>query len=215
MSEVYGNTDQVNTLRACVGNGSIPNLILSGPPGVGKTSSVLCIVRELLGEKVRDAVLELNASDERGIEVVREQIKSFAHKKVTLPPGQTKVIILDEADSLTEGAQQALRMIISNFSDTTRFVLSCNNSQKIIDAIQSRCIILRFSKLQEVEVEKNLKRVVEGEGVKISSEAFQTLLFIADGDMRQAINNIQACHFASQGTSSSMQEASSPTRPCC
>lgn len=131
---------------------------------------------------------------------MREQIKKFAQKKVNLPPGHTKVIILDEADSLTEGAQHALRMIISNYSDTTRFILSCNDSQKIIEPIQSRCIMLRFSKLKDNEVEMNLKRVIEGENIKITEQGFQTLLFIADGDMRQAINNLQACYFASQGT---------------
>ena len=94
--------------------------------------------------------------------MVRDQIKAFAQKKVSLPAGRTKIIILDEADSLTEGAQQALRMIISNFSETTRFVLSCNTSQKIIEAIQSRCIILRFGKLRESDVGLNLKRVIEG-----------------------------------------------------
>lgn len=149
LNEVYGNIEQVNTLRACVAQGSIPNLILSGPPGVGKTSSVLCIVRELLDTYFKEATLELNASDERGIDVVRDQIKSFAQKKVPLPPGRTKIIILDEADSLTDGAQHALRMIISNFSQTTRFVLSCNTSSKIIEPIQSRCIILRFGKLRD------------------------------------------------------------------
>jgi len=101
---------------------------------------------------------------------------------------------------LTEGAQHALRMIISNNSETTRFILSCNDSQKIIEPIQSRCIMLRFSKLKDHEVEMNLKRVIEGENVRITKRAFDTLLFIADGDMRQAINNLQACFFASQGT---------------
>jgi replication factor C subunit 2/4 len=144
--------------------------------------------------------------------VVREQIKSFAQKKVSLPPGKTKIIFLDEADSLTEGAQHALRMIISNFSETTRFVLSCNTSSKIIEPIQSRCIILRFGKLRDNEVELNLKRIIEGENVKITEQAFRTLQFIADGDMRQAINNIQACHFASQGNSDNTQAKPSPTK---
>lgn len=138
--------------------------------------------------------------------MVRDQIKSFAQKKVSLPPGRTKIIVLDEADSLTEGAQHALRMIISNFSETTRFVLSCNTSSKIIEPIQSRCIILRFGKLKENEVELNLKRVIDGEKVKITEQAFKSLLFIADGDMRQAVNNIQACHFASEGIFSLIQE---------
>ncbi len=162
LNEVYGNIEQVNTLRSCVAQGSVPNLILAGPPGVGKTSSVLCIVRELLESQFKEATLELNASDQRGIDVVRDQIKSFAQKKVSLPQGKTKIIVLDEADSLTEGAQHALRMIISNFSETTRFVLSCNTSSKIIEPIQSRCIILRFGKLKDNEVELNLKRVIEG-----------------------------------------------------
>ena len=141
----------------------------------------------------------MNASDERGIDTVRTIIKTFAQKECHLPKGMTKVIILDEADSLTEGAQQALRMIISNYSDSTRFVLSCNNSSKIIEPIQSRCVILRFSKLKDDEVEKNLNRVLSRENVKISEKALKTLLFIADGDMRQALNNLQACHFASKG----------------
>jgi replication factor C subunit 2/4 len=152
LSEVFGNTDPLNTLKACVQQGNIPHLILTGPPGTGKTSSVLCIVNELLGEANKHAVKELNASDERGIDVVRTTIKSFAQKECHLPKGLTKVIILDEADSLTEGAQQALRMIMSNYAETTRFVLSCNNSSKIIEPIQSRCIILRFSKLKDSEV---------------------------------------------------------------
>lgn len=110
----------------------------------------------------------MNASDERGIDVVRETIKTFAQRQVNLPKGMTKIIILDEADSLTEGAQQALRMIMSNYSDTTRFVLSCNLSSKIIEPIQSRCVILRFNKLQENEVEMNLNRVMREERVQIT-----------------------------------------------
>ena len=94
---------------------------------------------------------------------------------------------------------------MSNFSETTRFVLSCNTSSKIIEPIQSRCMILRFSRLQEIDIERNLKRVIEGEGVKITEQAFKTLVFIADGDMRQAINNIQACHFSSRGKSRATQ----------
>lgn len=112
----------------------------------------------------------------------------------------TKIMILDEADSLTEGAQQALRMIMSNYSDSTRFVLSCNTSSKIIEPIQSRCIILRYNKLKEEDIEKNLMRVIKNESIKISEKALKTSIFIADGDMRQAINNLQACHYASRGS---------------
>ena len=125
---------------------------------------------------------------------------SFAKSSVKVPKGMTKIMILDEADSLTEGAQQALRMIMSNYSDSTRFVLSCNTSSKIIEPIQSRCIILRYNKLKEEDIEKNLMRVIKNESIKISEKALKTSIFIADGDMRQAINNLQACHYASRGS---------------
>lgn len=201
LNDVHGNTEIVDSLKVCVEQGkrlnnvgSVPHLILTGPPGVGKTSTVLCMARMLLGDKEKEAVKELNASDERGLEVVREEIKSFAVKKVNLPPNRTKVMILDEADSMTEGAQQALRMIISSNSDSTRFVLCCNDSGKIIDAIQSRCIVMRFSRLSDDDVRMNLKRIIENEKVLISENALKSLLFIADGDMRKAVNNLQACY---------------------
>ncbi|KAL5082767.1 hypothetical protein RYX36_011188 [Vicia faba] len=119
-------------------DGNMPNLILSGPPGTGKSTSILALAHELLGPNYREAVLELNASDDRGIDVVRNQIKMFAQKKVTLPPGRHKVVILDEADSMTSGAQQALRRTMEIYSNSTRFALACNTSAKIIEPIQSR-----------------------------------------------------------------------------
>lgn len=111
---------------------------LQGTPGIGKTTSILCLARALLGTAYKEAVLELNASDERGIDVVRNKIKMFAQKKVTLPPGKHKIVILDEADSMTAGAQQALRRTMEIYSNTTRFALACNQSSKIIEPIQSR-----------------------------------------------------------------------------
>ena len=111
-----------------------------GTPGIGKTTSILCLAHAMLGPAYKEAVLELNASDERGIDVVRNKIKTFAQKKVTLAPGKHKIIILDEADSMTSGAQQALRRTMEIFSNTTRFALACNQSSKIIEPIQSRCV---------------------------------------------------------------------------
>jgi replication factor C subunit 2/4 len=139
-------------------------------------------------------VLELNASDSRGIDVVRNRIKMFAMKKVTLPPGQHKIIILDEADSMTTAAQQALRRTMEIFSHTTRFALACNNSTKIIEPIQSRCAILRFSRLSDEEVLARLQKVCEAEKVSYTSDGLAAIIFTAEGDMRNALNNLQSTH---------------------
>lgn len=152
----------------------------------------MCLAYELLGPSIKDAVLELNASDERGIEVVRNQIKSFASKKVVLPPGRHKLIILDEADSMTAGAQQALRRIMEVHSSTTRFALACNNSSKIIEPIQSRCAILRYGRLSNEQVLTRIVTVCGMEGVSYNPEGLEAILFTADGDLRQAVNNLQS-----------------------
>eukprot|EP00468_Gymnochlora_sp_CCMP2014_P011535 CAMPEP_0167750656 /NCGR_PEP_ID=MMETSP0110_2-20121227/6115_1 /TAXON_ID=629695 /ORGANISM="Gymnochlora sp., Strain CCMP2014" /LENGTH=265 /DNA_ID=CAMNT_0007636007 /DNA_START=69 /DNA_END=866 /DNA_ORIENTATION=- len=151
-------------------------MIICGPPGIGKTSSIGCLARDMLGKLYKEAVLELNASDDRGIDVVRNKIKMFAQKKVTLPKGMHKIIILDEADSMTASAQQALRRTMELYSNTTRFALACNISSKIIEPIQSRCAILRFSKLTDKQILKGL----------------EALLFTSQGDMRHALNNLQS-----------------------
>ena len=152
LHEIVGNSEAVSRLQAIAAVGNLPNIILAGPPGIGKTTSVLCLAREMLGDSYKNAVLELNASDARGIDVVRNKIKMFAQKKVTLPPGRHKLIILDEADSMTAAAQQALRRTMEIFSNTTRFALACNNSTKIIEPIQSRCAVLRYTRLSDAEV---------------------------------------------------------------
>jgi len=172
----------------------LPNIIITGPPGIGKTTSILCLANELLGDSFKDGTLELNASDERGINVVREQIKMFAKKKLSLPPGRHKVIILDEADNITGPAQQALRRIMEEYSLTTRFALACNYSTKIIEPIQSRCAILRFTKLSDAEILLRLKEIASSEEVQYNEEGLEAILFTANGDMRQAINNLQSTH---------------------
>ncbi|KAJ7559227.1 hypothetical protein O6H91_04G075100 [Diphasiastrum complanatum] len=193
LSDVVGNQDAVSRLQVIARDGNMPNLIFSGPPGIGKTTCILALAHELLGQSnIKEAVLELNASDDRGIDVVRNKIKMFAQKKVTLPPGRHKVIILDEADSMTSGAQQALRRTMEIYSNTTRFALACNISSKIIEPIQSRCAIVRFSRLSEQEILNRLLRVVEAEKVPYVPEGLEAVVFTADGDMRQALNNLQA-----------------------
>lgn len=166
LDDIVGNSDTVDRLKVIAEDGNVPHIIISGMPGIGKTTSIHCLAHALLGEAYKEGVLELNASDERGIDVVRNKIKSFAQRKVTLPPGRHKIIILDEADSMTAGAQQALRRTMEIYSNTTRFALACNMSNKIIEPIQSRCAILRYSKLNDAEVLKRLKEICDMESVR-------------------------------------------------
>lgn len=193
LSDIVGNTEAVERLHAIAQMGNLPNIILAGPPGTGKTTSILCLAREMLGEEVyKQAVLELNASDARGIDVVRNKIKMFAQKKVTLPPGKHKIIILDEADSMTSAAQQALRRTMEIYSSTTRFALACNNSTKIIEPIQSRCAVLRYSRLSDSEVLQRLQHVLSAEEVLYEDSGLEAVIFIAEGDMRNALNSLQS-----------------------
>ncbi|KAK5256474.1 replication factor C subunit 4 [Cryomyces antarcticus] len=172
----------------------MPHVIISGMPGIGKTTSILCLARQLLGDAYKEAVLELNASDERGIDVVRNRIKGFAQKKVTLSQGRQKIVILDEADSMTSGAQQALRRTMEIYSSTTRFAFACNQSNKIIEPLQSRCAILRYARLTDGQIVKRLMQICEAEKVEHSEDGIAALVFSAEGDMRQAINNLQSTH---------------------
>ncbi len=194
LADIVGNVDTVDRLKVIAEEGNMPNLIIAGPPGTGKTTSVMCLARALLGPAYKDAVLELNASDDRGIDVVRNKIKMFAQKKVTLPPGRHKVIILDEADAMTKAAQQALRRTMEIYSSTTRFALACNNSTKIIEPIQSRAAILRYTKLSNVQMASRLLQVIDAEKIPYVESGLEALLFTAEGDLRNALNNLQVRH---------------------
>ena len=192
LDEVVGNERTISQLNTIASQGNMPNLLLVGPPGCGKTTSIWCLARQMLGDTAKQAVCELNASDERGIDVVREKIKSFAQQKVNVPSNMHKIIILDEADSMTSSAQQALRMIMTDYTNTTRFALACNDSSKIIEAIQSRCAILRFTRLGDSEVLSRLVKVMEKEGIEKDDKGLEAIIFTAEGDMRNALNNLQA-----------------------
>ncbi len=192
LNDVVGNVETIERLKIIAREGNMPHMIISGMPGIGKTTSVLCLARQLLGDAYKEAVLELNASDERGIDVVRNRIKGFAQKKVTLPPGRQKLVILDEADSMTSGAQQALRRTMEIYSSTTRFAFACNQSNKIIEPLQSRCAILRYARLTDEQVVRRLLQIIEAEKVQYTDDGLAALVFSAEGDMRQAINNLQS-----------------------
>jgi len=192
LDDVVGNGDTISRLKVIAKDGNVPHLIISGMPGIGKTTSIHCLAHQLLGDAYKEGVLELNASDERGIDVVRNKIKAFAQKKVTLPAGRHKIVILDEADSMTAGAQQALRRTMEIYSNTTRFCLACNMSNKIIEPIQSRCAILRYAKLSDREVLQRLLEICAEEKVEYNDDGLTALIFTSEGDMRQAINNLQS-----------------------
>ncbi|KAK6183736.1 hypothetical protein SNE40_002463 [Patella caerulea] len=194
MTDIVGNEETISRLAVFSREGNVPNVIIAGPPGTGKTTSILCLARTMLGPSYRDAVLELNASNDRGIDVVRNKIKMFAQQKVTLPKGRHKIIILDEADSMTEGAQQALRRTMEIYSKTTRFALACNSSEKIIEPIQSRCAVLRYSKLSDAQLLSRLLEICNHESVSFTDDGLEAIVFTAQGDMRQALNNLQSTY---------------------
>ena len=161
------------------------------PAGTGKSTLALIIVKELYGVHWKENCLELNASDERGIDIVRQKVKDFARTKA-LGSVPFKVIFLDEADALTKEAQQALRRTMENFTGTCRFILSCNYSSKIIDPIQSRCVVFRFKMLEKKDIEKRIRIIAEKEGLQIDPKTMETLYEDSEGDCRRVINLLQA-----------------------
>lgn len=191
-SEIVGNEDAVKRLSQFAKDGNMPNIILHGPPGCGKTTVILCMAREILGPHMKEAVLELNASNERGLDVVRNKIKMFAQAKVTLDPGKQKLVILDEADAMTESAQQALRRIIEIYSKTTRFAFACNIFDKIIEPIQSRCAVVRFNRLNDTQMRSKMLSICRQMEVQYDDKGIDAIIYTAQGDMRQAINNLQS-----------------------
>ncbi len=190
LDDVVGQEDTVERLKAYVENNSIPHMMFAGPPGTGKTTSAIALAKDLWGEDWKGRFLELNASDERGIGVVRGKIKEFARVSTTDRTG-FKIVFLDEADALTHDAQSALRRTMERYTHTTRFVLSCNYSSKIIDPIQSRCAVFRFRPLQTDQIKKYIRKIAKEEAVEITSDGVDALIFVAKGDLRKTVNTLQ------------------------
>ncbi len=190
--EIYGQKEIVERVKTLVKSGNMPHLLFAGPAGVGKTTLALVIAHSLYGSTWRDNFLELNASDERGIDVIRDKVKNFARTKA-IGNVPFKIIYLDEADALTRDAQQALRRIMENYTATCRFILACNYSSKIIEPIQSRCTVFRFKPLPQEELMNLLEKIAKNEGLKIDKKALEALYIVSEGDARKAINILQGC----------------------
>ena len=191
------NISTLNKLRKMSIEKDMPNLIITGMPGIGKTTTIQCISRELLGPYTKDNVLELNASDDRGIKAVHENIIHFCRKKINIPEKEKskyakhKIILLDEADNMTKKAQQLINNLIEKYRHTTRFGFTCNNSSDIIESIQSRCIIFRYKRLNKEHVKNKIIKIAKKEDVPYDDGGINSIIINSQGDMRQAINCLQ------------------------
>jgi replication factor C small subunit len=191
LGDIVDQKEIVERLKSFVKSRNVPHCIFAGPPGTGKTTAALCLTRDLYGDVYREHIMELNASDERGIDVVRDTVKTFARVK-SIGEIPFKVMILDEADNMTGDAQQALRRTMERFTETCRFIMCANYSGKIIEPIQSRCAPFRFSYLPREEHDTYLKCIAEKENVKLLSDGLEAIFEVCGGDLRRAINTLQA-----------------------
>ena len=191
LDEMVDQKEIVERLRSFAKSRNVPHCIFAGPPGTGKTTAALCLARDLYGETYREHLMELNASDERGIDVVRETVKTFARVK-SIGEIPFKILILDEADNMTSDAQQALRRTMERFTTTCRFILCANYSGKIIEPIQSRCAPFRFTHLPREEHDCHMKEIATEEKVKLSAEGLDAIFEVCGGDLRRAINTLQS-----------------------
>jgi replication factor C small subunit len=191
LDEITNQKEIVDRLKGFVKARSMPHCLFAGPPGTGKTTAAICLARDLFGVATADSFTELNASDERGINVVRERVKTFARTR-TLGDVPFKILVLDEADNMTGDAQQALRRTMERYTETCRFILACNYSSKIIEPIQSRCAPFRFVPLSDEDVAERLRDVSKREKVELAEDGIRAIIEQSDGDLRRSYNMLQA-----------------------
>ncbi|GJQ14244.1 hypothetical protein GpartN1_g6035.t1 [Galdieria partita] len=194
--DVLSQRDIIVTMLRFVNSNSVPHMLFYGPPGTGKTSTILACAKHMYGTNLKSMVLELNASDDRGIDVVRNEIKDFCSSQRVFSTG-VKLVILDEADAMTSAAQMALRRIMEKYTSSTRFCLICNYANKIIPALQSRCTRFRFGPLKEEDIRLRLEQIAEKEGVPVEKDALKTIIQLSQGDMRSCIHILQSTFLSS------------------
>ncbi|KAF7684146.1 Replication factor C subunit 5 [Astathelohania contejeani] len=195
LKDILGNSEVIESLENMLKYGSIPHMLFYGPPGTGKTTAIRAMARQLYPTHYHSNVLEMNASDDRGIDTVRDSIKSFA-STVALK-NKKKIIILDEADAMSRDAQNALRRIIEDFSSNTRFCIIANYSNKLIPAILSRCTKFRFAPVESDQIAKRITNICLAENIEITPDGIDALIHMSSGDMRKLMNDIEgiACSF--------------------
>ncbi|WP_010917747.1 replication factor C small subunit [Thermoplasma volcanium] len=193
LSEIYGEDENIQKLKSFVEKKELPHLLFAGSVGTGKTSTAIALAIELFGESWKENFIEMNASNENGIDVIRNKIKDIARIRPSNPLG-FKILFLDEADQLTAEAQAALRRTMEMYSETTRFVFACNYSSKIIPPIQSRTVVMRFRPVQDEFIKKKLNEIAKNEGFTIDDESMEAMVEVSGGDMRKAINVLQAVY---------------------
>jgi replication factor C small subunit len=191
LDTIINQKEIVDRLKSFAQAKNVPHCIFAGPPGTGKTTAALCLARDLYGEGYREHLMELNASDERGIKIVRETVKTFARTR-SIGEIPFKILILDEADNMTSDAQQALRRTMERFTETCRFVMIANYSGKIIEPLQSRCAPFRFSYMQQQDQDRYLRNIINKENIKILDEGYDAIFEVSQGDLRRATNTLQA-----------------------
>lgn len=199
-SEIKGQSDIISRVKAFVEQQNMPHQLYAGPAGVGKSTLAIVVAKKLFGETWHQNFLELNASDERGIDIVRVKVKDFARTK-SIGDVPFKIIFLDECDALTKEAQQALRRTMENYTKTCRFILSCNYSSKIIDPIQSRCAVFKFKPLEKKDIVSIVDNISKEENIKIDDKAKEALFKVSDGDCRRMENILQSCAALGKGVS--------------